>query len=227
MNPSKVHGYRHLVKRRKECQLCNELENPSRIADGRYDSDHIGPWTIWEGDLDASAMVVGQDWGDVKYFIEHKGLDEPRNPTNRVLTRLLTSIDISSYPPYHGNERSGLFFTNAILCLKKGGLQGKVKNEWFEHCGNNFLRPIIELVHPSVVISLGQKAYEAIQRVFDNYLIPFRRAVAGSEGFPLIENIRLFPMYHCGARILNTHRPFDQQLTDWQRIGIYLKTVNA
>ena len=26
-------------------------------------------------------------------------------------------------------------------------------------------------------------------------------------------------VYHCGARILNTHRKREQQLDDWQRIG--------
>ena len=29
-------------------------------------------------------------------------------------------------------------------------------------------------------------------------------------------------MYHCGARILNTHRKYPEQLQDWQRIKVFV-----
>jgi hypothetical protein len=34
----------------------------------------------------------------------------------------------------------------------------------------------------------------------------------------------LVPVYHCGARVLNTHRPFDKQQDDWMRVQ---RTLNA
>ena len=48
------------------CARCVGLINPTRCASGVYDSEEIGPWARWQGDLDVELMVVGQDWGDVK-----------------------------------------------------------------------------------------------------------------------------------------------------------------
>jgi hypothetical protein len=33
-----------------------------------------------------------------------------------------------------------------------------------------------------------------------------------------------FPLYRCGARILNAHRPSEQQLKDWHRVRSVLRT---
>jgi hypothetical protein len=34
-----------------------------------------------------------------------------------------------------------VFMTNAVLCLKDGGMQAKVRPEWFPNWGSRFLRP--------------------------------------------------------------------------------------
>jgi hypothetical protein len=47
-------------------------------------SGHIGPWTQWQGKLDADLRVMVQDWGGVEYFFEHKGLEEDTNTTKRM-----------------------------------------------------------------------------------------------------------------------------------------------
>jgi hypothetical protein len=39
---------------------------------------------------------------------------------------------------------------------------------------------------------------------------------------PSTLNIHAFPVYHCGARILNNHRALDVQIDDWKRIGNFL-----
>ena len=64
--------------------------------------------------------------------------------------------------PYEAREDHLVFFTNAILCLKtKGGMQGKVEKEWFSSCGETFLRPLIELIQPQVVVCLGERAWRS------------------------------------------------------------------
>src|SRR5437868_8013962 len=87
--------YIELVTARKGCRQCQGLTNPTACAGGKYDSDEIGPWTRWQGSLDAELMVVGQDWGDVAYFESHLGLDEARNPTNRRLRELLAEAGVA------------------------------------------------------------------------------------------------------------------------------------
>jgi DNA polymerase len=102
--------------------------------------------------------------------------------------------------------------------LKQGGLQAKVRSEWFANCGFRFLAPTIDLIGPKVVVSLSEWAYRAISAVFGLKRIPFRAAVEFRDGFPLSCGARYFPMYHCGSRILNTHRPLARQLLDWSRL---------
>ena len=209
--------YSHLVKARKVCGLCRGLANPARVSSSTFDSDQIGPWTLWQGNLDAEIMIVGQDWGDVRYFTTNAGHEAPRNPTNETLVKLLDSIRITIAPPTPQDSGGGeVFLTNAILCLKQDGLQGAVHSEWFENCGQHFLRPTIELVQPKILITLGKGAYRTIRTLYDLPQLKFREAITGS--FCLREHTMCFPMYHCGRRILNTHRALEQQMKDWARV---------
>ena len=109
-------AYAELVVKRRTCQRCAGLTNPSQADGGRFDSDEIGPWSRWQGNLDAQIMVVGQDWGDIRYFREFEGWDGPDNSTNKTLTKILKTISITIDPPQTANGQDVLFFTNAILC---------------------------------------------------------------------------------------------------------------
>jgi uracil-DNA glycosylase family 4 len=214
--------YSELVTSRKACRRCSGLTNPSVCEGGRLDSDHIGPWSRWQGNLDAQLMIVGQDWGDTRYLLQNSGLEKPGNPTNRTLASLLGSIGIEIGPPGDAAGADVVFFTNAFLCLKEGGLQGDVWPEWFANC-SPYLRRQIEIISPKVVVGLGQRAYENVLRAFDFKPPPFRSAVEDERGTVLPTGARLFAAYHCGARIMNTHRPLSAQLRDWERIGRVLQ----
>lgn len=71
----KIEAYKSLVEKRKDCSLCNGLSNPAAVANGKYDSNEIGPWSLWQANLNTNLLVVGQDWGDVKYFKKWEGKD--------------------------------------------------------------------------------------------------------------------------------------------------------
>jgi hypothetical protein len=50
--------------------------------------------------------------------------------------KLLRSIGITITGPSSRAAAGGtLFFTNAVLCLKAGGMQARVMPEWFTNCG--------------------------------------------------------------------------------------------
>jgi DNA polymerase len=212
-------SYAALVAARKSCRSCPELLNPAACDGGTYDSNQIGPWTLWQGNLNADLVIVGQDWGDKRYFVANKGHDEPHNPTSDTLRRLLATIGIDIPPPSVCDSGGGtVFMTNAILCLKEGGMQARVRPEWSANCGARFLRPTIDLIAPKVVVTLGEQAYKAVSAVYGLPHVAFRTAVGLPEGFILPTGARYLPMYHCGARILNTHRPLEQQVRDWERV---------
>jgi len=212
------HDYAQLVARRKTCRACVGLTNPAAVDSGAFDSNHIGPWSRWQGNLSADLMIIGQDWGDTRYFRRYQGLDDDANPTNRTLMRLLQSIGLVIGPPSSAGSNDLVFFTNAVLCLKEGGLQGSVQATWFQNCAP-FLRRQIEIVAPRVVTTLGEHALQAVRQAFALPPRSLASAVADADGEILIGNTRLLAAYHCGARVLNTHRSFDAQLQDWARIG--------
>jgi uracil-DNA glycosylase len=218
-------SYADLVARRKSCTLCLKLTNPSKLNEGTFDSDQIGPWTLWQGNLGATCMVIGQDWGDTKYFLDNRGHEAPNNPTNTTLRNLLAIAGININPPSAEKAPGGpLFFTNSILCLKQGGMQAAVQSAWFDQCGSNFLKPTIDLVAPRLVITLGERAYRAVCRAHSLRPQPFRRAV-DDEPTKLPSGALLVPVYHCGARILNTHRSLAKQQSDWARVGTVLSKM--
>lgn len=216
----KASQYGKLVALRKTCHQCPGLVNPSMVQGGQYDSDHIGPWSRWQGNLNAPLLLVGQDWGDIDYFMRQRGWEKPGNPTNRILVDLFSSIGFSIGPPGNTQGQNIVFFTNAILCLKEGGLQGKVRSDWFQNCAS-YLRRQIQIVNPRIVVGLGKLAFDSILRAYGFKPSNFRDAVESPYGFLLPEGNYVFAVYHCGARILNTHhrfRPF------WE---VHRTTVNA
>ena len=85
----KLVEYAALVSDRKACHRCSGLFNPSEVEHGSLDSNQIGPWSLWQGNLEAALMVVGQDWGDVAYFPKNRGRGLARSGTNRALVELL------------------------------------------------------------------------------------------------------------------------------------------
>lgn len=217
----KQEEYDRLVTSRKSCHVCQGLENPSRVANGLFDSSEIGPWTRWQGYLDSRVMLVAQDWGHVGNFEKQKGTDN-NSATNKMLKRLLEIAGIAVGLPLDSTNGGSLFFTNAILCLKKGGDQARVNSEWYRNCGPRFLRPSIEIVEPKVVICIGQRAYDTVMTCYDRKPQPFRDAVDKHVPAILSSNVAVFAVYHCARRIRNTHRKDDQQAYDWQQISKWL-----
>jgi len=220
----KSEKYKNLVLKRKNCSLCQNLSNPSFIKNGQWDSDHIGPWSLWQGNLDTEIIVVGQDWGDIRYFEKWQGRDQVSgNPTNTNLQQLLETIGISIKKP-QDKQREIIFLSNVILCLKTGGLQAKVEKEWFENCSKNFLSPLIDIIKPKIVISLGKSVSETILNL---YKVPYLKSakfskIVESSPFLLTQETYLFPMYHCGAGSINRNRSFNLQKQDWKKLKLWL-----
>ncbi len=222
---TKQQQYNALVEKRKACRLCVGLSNPAEPTLRRFDSDQIGPWTRLHGDLDAQLLIVGQDWGGVKYYNDNKGLDKLDNPTMCNLEKLLNHIGIHVSVTTYANDGRGVFLTNAVLCLKDGGLQAKIEPKWVTNCGSNFLRQQVEIVQPKVVVGLGAFAFHAVLRAFGHPIVELRDAIADTQGCEILDGVRLFAAYHCGKGTINRNRDLKQQSTDWERIQRFLRPV--
>lgn len=139
---------------------------------------------------------------------------------------MLTEIGIKiGYPREKQEEK--VFFTNAILCLKKGlNMQAPVSSAYFKNCATYFIRPLIEIINPKAVVTLGQLPYEAIRKAFNpgfRLIPPYRQYVESASPYLLPGGTMLFAVYHCGAGSTNRNRPFAIQCEDWRRIGKALR----
>src|SRR6185369_13829093 len=110
------------------------------------------------------------------------GLDDLRNPTMQTLEHLLRRIGLDVSLAEYGSGPQGLFLTNAVLCLKTGGLQAPLDQRCFANCARPFLRRQLEIISPRVAVALGQRAYAAVNRAFDLEAGPFRQAVESQVG---------------------------------------------
>jgi hypothetical protein len=67
-----------------------------------------------------------------------------------MVLELMASIGID-VPEVGPGESSGVFLTNAALCLRrKPGCQESGNPKWFRNCGHQFLNPRIKIINPSI-----------------------------------------------------------------------------
>jgi len=229
----KKQRYIQLVNSRRSCQLCQSLgvRNPSTCSKDEFGSKNIGPWTNWQGNLDAELMIVGQEWDGYLNYIDQEGKDQDTSPTNTRLKELLSSIGVNICLPSQSRDRAvnsqgSLFFTNAALCLRDGRAsennnQSKTPPvRCFRNCATSFLFPQIELVRPRLVITLGLIPYRSVLYAYG--IKPKRslsEAVSSAASIPLNERTALIPVYHPGAWSRRRNRTLDQQVEDWKRIS--------
>jgi len=230
INPKAIE-YAKLVAERKACFDCAKLTNPSKYPD--LDSNEIGPYSRWQGNLDAEILIVGQDSSDIETYLNFGG-DWPGESvqTNLALVQLVRAAGINIAPPRRGYADDRLFFTNAVLCLKpanpekKRSMRGKISPDYFRNCGARFLRPTIELVCPRAVATLGEPALKATLSAFGLRASGgFLALVDSGRTFDLSCGARLFPMCHPNPTVLNTHRLWHQQEADWKHLGRWLRAA--
>jgi uracil-DNA glycosylase len=162
-------SYDKLVLARKSCRKCAELVNPADPSHAYLDGAEVGPWSRWLASRPAKLILVGQDWGTVGYYREYNGRDIPKNLTNERLKKFLELCGFAVGPPDQTDRLSGVFATNAILCLKQGRaneLSAPVKSKWYSAC-SQFLKWTIEETSAPIVVALGSHAYEAVVSAYE------------------------------------------------------------
>lgn len=215
--------YKELVNKRRNFKF-TDLLNTSEIICEYYDENQIGPWSSWQGNLDADILVIGQDWGDINHYLkngENEGREEEENSTNKNLIELFKMINIDIGTPINPNKKAAVFFTNAILGIKDNGMSSKVKEQWEKECTENFLYPLIEIIKPKIILTLGTVPFKAIKRVYKLKQKPVLRELINQNPI-ILDSTKIFAFYHCGGLGL-ANRKLDIQKEDWIRINEYIK----
>jgi uracil-DNA glycosylase len=159
----------------------------------------------------------------VGYFQEYRGRDEPHNQTNQNLIEYLKLLGFMVGPPDRTDRQSGVFATNAILCLKQGpanAMSAPVKEAWFTAC-RPLLKWTIEESSAPIVIALGSCAYQSVVKAYGLKPLPLRDVVDGGSPIHLDGQRLLFAVFHPAARPKD--RTAAQMQADWGRIADYLK----
>jgi hypothetical protein len=188
------------------------------VRGGALDSSEIGPYSTWQADPTADLVVVAKDFAPVGKFVEFSGRPGPRIRTNLRLQRFLT---LAGYPvgsPDAPTANARVFLTNAVLCLPGGSsMRTTVPRSAIRTCAHEFLRPLLELVRPRAVVSLGVQATSAVLDGLGlSTALDFQALTREPTGLALPGGGRLFPVPHPAAsKTLAEHE------ASWLRIGTH------
>jgi len=215
--------YEQLVKTRKAYKLdITGLINQSELD---FDNGcYLDPWGKWYNHLSPDILVIGQDWGNVKYYNKNSGLDNPSNPTCINLSKLFSSIGFEIGTPLKPNTELKLHFANIIPFIRRGKMQGSLElilnQQTINAFALTFMKPLVELLQPKIVITLGLASTTALLNVFD---IPVEKKnkltdMVTGPAIKLTDDIKLLLMCHCRASVINRNRNLELQKIDWQRV---------
>ena len=212
--------YGALVAARKSCRICVE-RSPGKIrscAEFDFDPEVVSHWESWLGHQRPRLLAVGQDFGNVGYFIRNRGRDDPNNKTNDNLRRLLREAGFDVTDPREFGGNTPVFLTNSILCIKEGRMDETVRPSWVDTCADKHLRPLVRYLKPPVVVGMGSCGWRAVRQVFGLGNAPARISHAAGSSWIAADETVVFAVGHPGPQGL-TNRPWLQQVADWRRIG--------
>jgi uracil-DNA glycosylase len=171
-------------------------------------------------------MVIAKDFAPVKKFIQYGGWPGSDVKTNKRLSYYLTYAGFSVGSISEGHDASGLFFTNAVLCLPGGEhMRTYVKTTDVKMCSRKFLCQLISLVNPKSIAALGEHATNAVfEAVGLEQPLSFSNLISEDEGYQLPSGPRLFAVWHPVASN-SSKRPITSKdhIAAWSRIGNWLK----
>ena len=254
MDKTKAERYTSLIDRVKDSypSIQNDDMDELRLF-WCDDCREINLWTYWQGrkQLDASIVLVGQDWGSPwdksscntmeQIRLANQGLEYDYlhgNPsiTDQRLTELFYQLGYDIRKPCED-----LFFTNYISGYRNRGLSGGFKRDWAEH-DKAYFRELINIIEPRVVLCLGKATFEGVIRSLkpDNGIRVGRyNSFVEGSGNPVSvvldngEIVRVFALAHCGALgTMNRNRGcpktediLEVQKRDWKKIIPYLNNT--
>src|SRR5690606_5987600 len=168
---TKTIRYQNLVAKFKNHRFSTpELLNPHEIEN--FDFDVINPWELWQGNLDAEVMLIGQDFADSESLKNNLQEDWQKEKSSSTNLALIDFFKILAHPiteiSYAGTSKLPLFFTNAILGIKKSDTQHMskpVKDIWIRE-SREYLQELIGIVQSKHIIAMGKTAYKAVCGIY-------------------------------------------------------------
>jgi hypothetical protein len=127
---------------------------------GVYECDFVSPYTKSAGNVDASLMILLQDWASDAVLggpvlQERVGLGhDPTRHTNRRLKELLRR--------HFQMELSDVFATNVFPFVKPGPMGEPIPKRDLVKAAREFAISQIEIIKPVIAVCLGKTAFNAV-----------------------------------------------------------------
>ena len=97
-------------------------------------------------------------------------------------------------------------------------MSGAIRFSWVAACTERYLRMLLALFLPPVVVGMGGSGWRAVRQVFALTGAPRPILLAASRDWRVAECTIVFAVGHCGPFGL-INRPWPRQLEDWRQIG--------
>ena len=238
--------YRKLVRQRKADSYLSKynLINPSET---NFDCKELGSYALWAGDLHADLLVAMTDSRTVEKYIDHRGKPACCNPeadhgshwqcpANGFLLQLLRSINRDIGLPQEPLP-ARVFIADAVPFRGMTSANYHTKFAALRYCTETYLAPLIALIQPRVVVSVGVGVTNALFEKYapvSEYVFPecdmnSHAARVHLAPFSICGgNVALFPVFHPGypgqmvrGRGENC-KGFEAMLRDWARVKEFL-----
>ena len=157
------------------------------------------------GPVTARVMFIGEAPG-------RKGADRTRVP----FSGDQSGKNFDLFLEAAGLKRSEIFITSAALCNPRApsGANRRPTATEIRNC-SEFLRRAIELVNPSVLVTLGTVALEAL-KLIEDHAFTLRENAAQTQRW---NGRALIPLYHPSPQVLITSRDQNAQITDYKVVA--------
>ena len=113
-----------------------------------------------------------------------------------------------------------LYFTNAVLGAKKGNNDSPLKAAWYLDTAETFIKPLIDIIQPKIIIAMGLAAYNTIASIYGlKQVSNLGKLIDNSPVGQVLPftHIKVFAVYHCSNNGRRTRKE-EQQNGDWMRI---------
>ena len=192
--------FQGLVAEAAKCVRCPEM------------CERVAVLSELNGSINAPVMFIGEAPG-------RKGADRTRVPfsgdqSGKNFDRFLDSI---------GLKRSEIFITSAALCnpQKESGANRRPGVSELRNC-SDFLRRTIELIDPSIVVTLGGVALETLK------LVHYHEFTLKDDAAKMLrwDDRMLIPLYHPSPQVLITNRDERAQLRDYKVVARAIENLD-